>query len=137
TEEEVAVLNRLADVKGKMHIYNSHLSEYAVLGYEYGYGLTNPKALPIWEAQFGDFSNGAQIMIDQYITAGEDKWSSQNGLVMLLPHGYEHQGAEHSSARPERYLQLCSEHNMYVANCTTPANHFHLLRRQMITDFRK
>jgi len=137
TEEEVTVLNQLNDVKGKMHIYNSHLSEYAVLGYEYGYGLTNPKALPIWEAQFGDFSNGAQIMIDQYISAGEDKWSSQNGLVMLLPHGYEHQGSEHSSARPERYLQLCSEQNMYVANCTTPANHFHLLRRQMVTDFRK
>lgn len=137
TEEEVTVLNRLTDVKGKMHIYNSHLSEYAVLGYEYGYGFANPKALPIWEAQFGDFSNGAQIMIDQYISAGEDKWSNQNGLVMLLPHGYEHQGSEHSSARLERYLQLCSEHNMYIANCTTPANHFHLLRRQMVTDFRK
>jgi len=137
TEEEVTVLNRLSNVEGKMHIYNSHLSEYAVLGYEYGYGFANPKALPIWEAQFGDFSNGAQIMIDQYISAGEDKWSTQNGLVMLLPHGYEHQGSEHSSARPERYLQLCSEHNMYVANCTTPANHFHLLRRQMVTDFRK
>nr|WP_317631245.1 2-oxoglutarate dehydrogenase E1 component [uncultured Flavobacterium sp.] len=137
TEEEVTVLNRLDSRKGKMHIYNSHLSEYAVLGYEYGYGFANPKALPIWEAQFGDFSNGAQIMIDQYISAGEDKWSNQNGLVMLLPHGYEHQGSEHSSARPERYLQLCSEHNMYIANCTTPANHFHLLRRQMVTDFRK
>lgn len=137
TEEEITMLNELKDRKGQMRIYNSLLSEYAVLGYEYGYAMTNPKALTIWEAQFGDFSNGCQIMIDQYITAGEDKWNTQNGIVMLLPHGYEHQGAEHSSARLERYLQMCANHNMYVANCTTPANHFHMMRRQMVTDFRK
>lgn len=137
TEEEYTPLNNLKAQNGQMRIYNSHLSEYAVLGYEYGYAMANPKALTIWEAQFGDFSNGAQIMIDQYISAGEDKWSNQNGIVMLLPHGYEHQGAEHSSARLERYLQLCANANMYVANCTTPANHFHMLRRQMVTDFRK
>ncbi|MBQ0116287.1 MAG: 2-oxoglutarate dehydrogenase E1 component [Flavobacterium sp.] len=137
TEEEVTMLNELKDRKGQMRIYNSLLSEYAVLGYENGYAMTNPKALTIWEAQFGDFSNGCQIMIDQYITAGEDKWNTQNGIVMLLPHGYEHQGAEHSSARLERYLQMCANHNMYVANCTTPANHFHMMRRQMVTDFRK
>ncbi|HUH25066.1 MAG TPA: 2-oxoglutarate dehydrogenase E1 component, partial [Flavobacterium sp.] len=137
TEEEYTPLNHIPSQNGQMRIFNSHLSEYAVLGFEYGYAMADPKALTIWEAQFGDFSNGAQIMIDQYISAGEDKWGNQNGIVMLLPHGYEHQGAEHSSARLERYLQLCANHNMYVANCTTPANHFHLLRRQMITDFRK
>ena len=137
TEESVILLNQLKDQKGTFDIYNSLLSEYAVVGFEYGYALTSPKTLTIWEAQFGDFSNGAQIMLDQYISAAEDKWTNQNGLVMLLPHGYENQGAEHSSARLERYLQLCAEHNMYIANCTTPANFFHLLRRQMITDFRK
>ncbi|MDH6601792.1 2-oxoglutarate dehydrogenase E1 component [Myroides gitamensis] len=137
TEELVVLLNELKDQKGQMRIYNSLLSEYAVVGFEYGYALTNPNTLTIWEAQFGDFSNGAQIMLDQYISAAEDKWNNQNGLVMLLPHGYENQGAEHSSARLERYLQLCAEHNMFVANCTTPANFFHLLRRQMVTDFRK
>jgi 2-oxoglutarate dehydrogenase E1 component len=137
TEESVILLNELKEQKGQMRIFNSLLSEYAVLGFEYGYALTNPKTLTIWEAQFGDFSNGAQIVMDQYISAAEDKWNSQNGIVMLLPHGYENQGAEHSSARLERYLQLCAEDNMYVANCTTPANFFHLLRRQMIADFRK
>lgn len=137
SEEEVILLNGLKDKKGKFNVFNSFLSEYGVLGFDYGYALANPNALTIWEAQFGDFSNGAQIMIDQYISCGEDKWNNQNGIVMLLPHGYEGQGAEHSSARMERYLQLCARHNMYVADCTTPANFFHLLRRQMKTKFRK
>lgn len=141
TEERVTLLNELKKhdklAKGTFRVFNSLLSEYGVLGYEYGYAMANPNALTIWEAQFGDFSNGAQIMIDQYICCGEDKWKNQDGVVMLLPHGYEGQGAEHSSARMERYLQLCSDKNMYVANCTTPANFFHLLRRQMKTNFRK
>ncbi len=134
--QEINLHNTLG-LDGKMDIYNSLLSEYGVVGFDYGYAMAAPKTLTIWEAQFGDFSNGAQIMLDQYISAAEDKWKIQNGLVMLLPHGYEGQGSEHSSARMERYLQLCSRHNMVVADCTTPANLYHLLRRQMKWNFRK
>jgi 2-oxoglutarate dehydrogenase E1 component len=137
SEQEVVLLRDMPSRQGDFHIFNSHLSEYGVLGYEYGYAMAHPKALTIWEAQFGDFSNGAQIMIDQYISAAEDKWELQNGLVMLLPHGYEGQGAEHSSARMERFLQLCAKDNMFVADCTTPANMFHLLRRQLKAAYRK
>ena len=134
--EEINLHNTLG-LQGHMDIFNSLLSEYAVVGFDYGYAMAAPKTLTIWEAQFGDFSNGAQIMLDQYISAAESKWKIQNGLVMLLPHGYEGQGSEHSSARMERYLQLCSRQNMVVADVTTPANFFHLLRRQMKWDFRK
>ena len=137
SEERINLLNTNPENKGKMDIYNSFLSEYGVLGFDYGYAMANPNTLTIWEAQFGDFSNGAQIIFDQYLSAAEDKWKAQNGIVVLLPHGYEGQGSEHSSARIERYLQLCGEDNMAVANCTTPANFFHLLRRQMKRDFRK
>jgi 2-oxoglutarate dehydrogenase E1 component len=137
SEERINLLNRNPKSKGEMTIYNSLLSEYGVLGFDYGYAMANPNTLTIWEAQFGDFSNGAQIMFDQYISAAEDKWKLQNGIVILLPHGYEGQGSEHSSARIERYLQLCAEDNMTVANCTTPGNFYHLLRRQMKREYRK
>ncbi|GGD19724.1 2-oxoglutarate dehydrogenase E1 component [Hyunsoonleella pacifica] len=137
SEERVNLLNTNPNNKGNMDIYNSFLSEYGVLGFDYGYAMANPNTLTIWEAQFGDFSNGAQIIFDQYLSAAEDKWKAQNGIVVLLPHGYEGQGSEHSSARIERYLQLCGNDNMILADCTTPANFFHLLRRQMKRDYRK
>ena len=138
SEQEIVLLNSIKpDKQGHFSVYNSLLSEYGVLGFDYGYAMASPNTLTLWEAQFGDFSNGAQIMLDQYISSAEDKWKLQNGIVLLLPHGYEGQGAEHSSARMERYLQLCAKDNMFVANCTHPANMFHLLRRQMKTNFRK
>lgn len=136
-EEEYYPLRQIDGEQIKFDIYNSLLSEYGVVGFEYGYALANPQCLTVWEAQFGDFVNGAQIAVDQYITSAETKWKRSNGLVMLLPHGYEGQGPEHSSARIERFLEACAENNIQVANCTSPANFFHLLRRQLHRDFRK
>lgn len=137
TDQEYNRLSRIPDSKGKFRIYNSLLSEYGVLGFEYGYALANPNALVLWEAQFGDFANEAQVMMDQYITAGEQKWNRMNGVVLLLPHGYEGQGPEHSSARMERFLQMSAELNIVVTNITTSSNFFHGLRRQLAWPFRK
>lgn len=137
TDVSYSRLSRIEGAAGTFRIYNSLLSEYGVLGFEYGYAMANPHALVLWEAQFGDFSNGAQTMIDQFISAGEQKWNRMNGVTMLLPHGYEGQGPEHSSARLERYLQMCAEWNMIVTNITTAANFFHALRRQLAWPFRK
>ena len=137
TEREYNRLNGMTEEQGSFEIYNSLLSEYAVMGFEYGYALASPENLVLWEGQFGDFYNGAQIMVDQFLTAAESKWHRMNGLVLLLPHGYEGQGPEHSSARLERFLQQCAEYNMFVCSCTSPANFFHLMRRQLALPYRK
>ncbi len=136
-EKRFVPLRHFREDQALFEIVDSFLSEYGVLGFEYGYSQADPKTLVIWEAQFGDFSNGAQTIIDQFITTGERKWLRMSGLTLLLPHGHEGQGPEHTSSRLERFLQMCAEDNIQVANCTSPANYFHILRRQMMRDFRK
>jgi 2-oxoglutarate dehydrogenase E1 component len=136
TGQEYASLDHIAETQARFEAYDSHLSEAAVLGFEYGYAMADPSTLTLWEAQFGDFANGAQVIIDQFVASAHAKWGRMNGLVMLLPHGFEGQGPEHSSARIERYLQLCAEDNLLVVNCTTPAQYFHVLRRQMRRNYR-
>src|SRR5204862_7390482 len=130
-------LNYIDEQQAPFCVHNSPLAESAGVGFEYGYSLGDPRMLIVWEAQFGDFANGAQVIFDQFVASAEAKWQRCSGLVCLLPHGYEGQGPEHSSARLERFLQLCADNNLQVANCTTPANYFHILRRQLLRDFRK